>query len=393
MNSISDVNESVLVYLGGTIKIVRQIGDINEVNLKVWCGRDVDDLLKDQRGFFSARVKNQPMKNENENKVTQVNENKQQILKQKETNNQVKQVTEEVQKFDVGSPQYEEFLDTNTNPNSSKHQKPKTARPKYISYIETIPEQYRNIIFSNISSQLINGIVKNLCPQLVRPILQKRKKEYEKKIKEERLQKQRDEERQKLEAMRKRKEIAIQNTSKNLVKSIIRSFIHSEIFSIFQEEIEKVKEETIPKTIKIDENKAPPPVVLTGLFSRKHLNPTFLKGLFSGYNFVLDEKREPKILFRYNGNRYDALLYFSTNKDVMNALSRNPIQVDYTTAQIYLENDEIPNTITLFNNQKVLLSNSRNSEGIISEHGKSDYISMSPVSCLESFCAQEEEEE
>ncbi|KAH0796077.1 hypothetical protein GPJ56_000145 [Histomonas meleagridis] len=298
----------------------------------------------------------------------------------KQTKSNTDKPTITIAESTLPSQAIEEFLDTITNTNNSKP--PRSAKPKLIPYIELIPSALRGRIFSSIAKQLMISFARAQCPQIIRPILQNKKKAYQKRIRDEKLQKQRNEERQKLAAMRQRKEIAIREMSERLFAPILSSFIRNEVYDIYNEEQQKAKEQSevkIAELQKADENKVPPPVIMSGLVSRRHLNPLFIRELFSGFNFAIDET---KIRFRCNLNRFEVVMYFETYNEVSRALALSPLQVEYTTAFLYTDQKENKDwNHKTYTGQEMQLTNARNEEAF---KEKSGYTSMSPIVCLES---------
>lgn len=261
-----------------------------------------------------------------------------------------------------------------TKPKQNKRQK----YPEMISYIENIPEQYREKIISNIAMQLISNYTVNYCNQTVRNTYQTKKKEIMKQIKEEKAKKQRDEEKQRLMAMRERKAEKINKITGNILESIIRVFIKSEIKEIYSIESESIAAENIQENNEDNsESEYNKVVVVSGFVLRRHLNSQFLLKTFGNLSFEIDSDGQPKIRFKCDGNRIQAVLFLSSIEEVRKALKINQVMIEYSTVYISrFENTNEP--FELFTEQQILKSSTINSEVITKSCGKSSFIEMSP---------------
>ncbi|OHT17440.1 hypothetical protein TRFO_12405 [Tritrichomonas foetus] len=259
--------------------------------------------------------------------------------------------------------------------------------PKYVPYLESIPKEIRSIIISNLAKYFMRNYASSSCRQIVKPVLQTKKKQHQKKVREEKAQKAKNEEKMRLAAKRQRKESAIQKMSNDMVTPILRSFIRSEIEMIFKQEETAIKESK-PAIEKIEQaeeiHKAPPPVVLSGLTNRRHLDIQFLRDLFANYNFQLDEYGEPKIRFRFNGNRCEVLLYFATVQDVLMIVSQSPMNIEFVTVTLTPELEDAHQQLVSYAGQEVkIIPSSKYLDNFYEEKGQNGFISMCPVMCLD----------
>ena len=258
---------------------------------------------------------------------------------------------------------------------------PQKSSPSLTPYIKTIPKKIRQTIFSRIAKKLIDEFATNQCDKIVKNYFQKKKKEFNLQKKEE----------TKKIRMQKRESV-IQKISAQIVVPLLRGFIKSEIESIF-----KLESTVVPKPIieieKIEDeaNKVPPPVILSGITSRKHLNPQFLREYFSNYQFQLDEKGKPKIQFRYNvHNRYEVLLFLATTQDVYQMLSNNPLTIECSTITVTPGDKESMNIhLNSYTGQELkiypnLYSYMKNFDDVSNNGGIIGLISTCPIMCLDS---------
>lgn len=297
----------------------------------------------------------------------------------------------------VASPTTEDILDINmvelpTKQNGTSKQK----QPKNVSYIDSIPQELRKEVIQSITRSYLSAYAETNVTTIVRPILAKKKKENQKRMREEKIMKAKNEEKQKLTAMRQRRQLAVQRISTQVLNPLIRQFIRSEATKIFEQEVTLIKEETKNFEKELEQKQTegsntPPPVILSGLVNRKHLNLNFLRDFFGGYNFVIDETGEPKIRFRFNGNRCDVLLFFATNHDVMHALAQNPIQIEFSTATLSVEQeDENTKYSHSFTGQEIkIVPVAKNIEDFSDNRGKSGYVNMSPLMPLDLYVDRE----
>jgi hypothetical protein len=260
---------------------------------------------------------------------------------------------------------------------------PKPKPPKYVAFLDSIPTDLRDQVIAALSARFIRSFVENQTAVLIRPSLQTKKKQHQKRLRDERAQKARIEEKQRMTAMRQRRQVAIDRIADEVASPIIRSFIRAEIEAIFDEEAAIVRDEQV---VSLDA-KIVPPVVLSGLSNRKHLNPIFLREVFSGFQFAVDDEGGPKIRFRYAGNRCDVLLYMASIQDVQRLVSQKSIAIDYVMVKLSVEaEDEAAVGLQNYTGQGVLLyPNARNVEDFHEKKGRRGLIGMSPVFNIEGF--------
>lgn len=264
---------------------------------------------------------------------------------------------------------------------------PPKKTPKYVPYIESIPSSIRSKIISNLARDFLKSYVSTTTLQIVKPLLQTKKKQHQKKMREEKAKRAKDEERMRLAAMRQRKDNAIQKISNDMVTPIIRSFIRSEIEKIFKEESIAIKE-SLANTPKNDQNdeviKTPQPVVLSGLTNRRHLSVQFLREKFAQFKFQLDENNEPKIRFRVNANRVEVLLYLANASDVNAICSQSPMQIEYVNVTLAPETEDNSTVLQSYAQQELtIIPATRHLENFAEDKGRSGFVSMCPVMCLE----------
>lgn len=258
--------------------------------------------------------------------------------------------------------------------------------PKYIPYIESIPKEIRQTIISNLAKQCIRSYVTNNAARALIPVIQTQKKRYKQDMRAKKAQKAKLEEQVRKDAMRQRRDTAIDKFSSEIVVPIIRSFLRSEIEAIFEQE--SVAEQAIEKIEHPEEvNKAPPPIVLSGLTNRRHLNPMFLADFFSSYQFQLDENNMPKIRFRFNGIRCEVLLYFKSIRDVLRLLNQSPILIEYATVTLKVEEEDDTNHgLVSYSGQELnITSPSKYLTNFAETRGLNALVTMSPMIALENI--------
>lgn len=269
--------------------------------------------------------------------------------------------------------------------NNPRNSTPPKNRTKLVPYFDLIPTSIRSQIISNLAREFIKSYVSTTTFQIVKPLLQTKKKAHQKKMREEKAKKAKNEEKMRIAAMRQRKDNAIQKMSNDMVTPIIRSFIRSEIEDIFNQESKAIKEAS-QNISKIEQNeeivKAPPPVVLSGLMGRT-LNPNFLREKFANFNFQLDENNEPKIRFRINNQRCEALLYLATFRDFQALCSQSPMQIEYANVTLTPETEDNSTPYVSYAGQELMIICASTLDNFEEDKGISSLVSMCPVMCLE----------
>ena len=299
-------------------------------------------------------------------------------------------ILEEFLNFYTGSPKVTnlhliEHLEENNNNNkqsSNRNNRNVKKKPEFVPYIQSIPEKICPIIVSNIAQTLIKTYVEMQSLTLIRPLFQQKKKLLQKKRRDERFTQAKNEEKQKLKAMRERREKKIEYMSNIISQPFIRQFIKNEISQIFDEESMNpdIKKSQF-KTEEIEnahQNPSNNPIVISGLVYRRHLSAQFLFDTFSHLNIALDENSRPKIRFRRKGNRIEAILFLSSQNDIIKALEQNPYVCDSGTFNIFLDQEKDPQCV-LYNEQEInIIPYVKHTETIQKGGGKNSVIEMNP---------------
>ncbi|OHT16449.1 hypothetical protein TRFO_02713 [Tritrichomonas foetus] len=290
--------------------------------------------------------------------------------------------------------------DENNKQNNNKNSKRKSKQPEFVPFIQSIPENLRSVVISNIAKSLIKSYIINRCNQIIGPLLQQKKKILQKKLRDEKLTRARNEERQRLQAMRERRKARIDSLSGLVTEPIIRSFIRNEIATIYEEErqnhvnfLESNNDElnglsnhlsNLVSNNNVSSNGLlvnSIPVVVSGLAYRRQLCAQFLIDTFGNLNFVLDDNLQPKVRFRLKGNRIEALLYLASQNDINKALSMNPMIVDSCTLKLSVE-EENESQLTLFTQQEInfipIMNSIKNVDKITTNGGQMVIKEMMP---------------
>ena len=275
-------------------------------------------------------------------------------------------------------------LDVNTA-EVTKTVHPVKHQPKYIPYLETVPERVRGEVVRGLVRKFVETFVLNQCTQITRPMIQNRKKQHQKQMKEEKLRKARDEERQRTIEMRKRRQAAIERMSTVITNATIHSYIRQELSEIFSEELtlraaEADNEENQEEASNI------PPVVVSGLYFQRHLNRANICELFGQYSFAVDDDGSPKIRYRRNGNRIDVLLYLSSLRDVNQLLAQKSMVIDYIPVHFSLDDTPTDDTQTSFTGQEVRISaTAKHLDPFDANLHRLDFGRACPVLALDTF--------
>lgn len=269
------------------------------------------------------------------------------------------------------------FENENQKSSNQVGSKRKQKQPELVSYLSTIPEPIKNEIIARIAKKVIsNWVSSQLTDRILKPVIQRKKKEDQKKLRDQKINKAKIEEKQKLQAMRERRKVKIDQMTDLIIKPILRSFIHSEVETIFSEVQADLnqKTEVAASNTNLNEDEGidvtSHPIVVSGLNLMRHCNAQFILDTFSQLQFELDENMRPKIRFRLHGNRIEALLFLASQYEIRKALSQNPIFVDSCTLNLSLDLEDVP-TFKLFTSQEILLfPNVKNIEKITADGGK-----------------------
>lgn len=267
---------------------------------------------------------------------------------------------------------------------------PKTGQtvkqqPRHVPFLETIPANVRDDVIRRLATTIVSSYVATQANQVIRPVLQSRKRQHQKQMKEEKQRRARDEERQRITEMRKRRQLAIEKMSVDVTRTIVNGFIRQEICNIFNEELQLRLDELAEKE---EENQSEalniPPVVVSGLCYQRHLSLAFLRELFGQYSFKPDDDGGPKIRYRRNGNRYDVLLYLASIRDVNRILAQKSIVVDYAALQFRLDEPSQVETCTSFTGQEITISpTAKHLENFDPEKCRADFCRACPVLALD----------
>jgi hypothetical protein len=270
--------------------------------------------------------------------------------------------------------------------------KPPPARQKGrkgVTFLDTIPEQIRDQVIAMISTRMIRNFVDQQCGQIIRPVFTVRKKQYQKRVREQKLAKARLEEKQRITAMRERRQIAIKKFSEDVANPLIRAFVRAEITAILKDEAATVRDAVITDNIETrgNGNTRLPPVIVSGLVNRKHLSPQFIQEHFGSYKFALDDDGSPRIRFRFNGNRFDVLLYLTSLHDVNHLVAQRSFQVDYSIARLSLDTEQEDESIgceVSYTGQNVnIVQSAKNLDDFSGKRGRSACDRMCPLICVD----------
>jgi hypothetical protein len=264
--------------------------------------------------------------------------------------------------------------------------KPKPKPPKYVAYLETIAEPIRNSVVSTLSMRFLRTFVEAQCLQIVRPALQTRRKQHQKKVREAKAARAREEEARRVSEMRQRRQLTIDRLSEEIAQPIVRAFIRAEIAAVFAEEAALVKDEAV---VALEATVSETPVVVvSGLQGARQLSVQFLADQFPGYAFALDEDKSPKIRFRSNGSRIDALLYLTRREDVQHLIGQKTILIEHVAPKMTLgsEDELLASSLKSYTGQCLVMSpNARNVEDFVSARGRAAIVEMAPLCALEAF--------
>ena len=274
-----------------------------------------------------------------------------------------------------------------------EQQKAEEMKPKSIPYLSTIPSNLIDDVINSITDKYIGEYVESTTLVLVKPQLTAAKKAHSKRMRDEKFQRQKAEEKKRIEALKERRMETITKISKQVAAPLIKSFIRQEINHIFEEEVKKhemQKQVAKKPLLKKSHNGLPDPVVVSGLTSQKHLSLSFLSDLFSNLNFVLDEDKKPKIRFRVRYQRYEILLYLTSEQEVMKALAMSPLQVEWAQAVLEIDTELPPEGCwSTYTGQTILeMTSAKNVEGIHNGGGLLAYKQMSPYCDLTQVISQ-----
>jgi hypothetical protein len=213
----------------------------------------------------------------------------------------------------------------------------------------------------------------------VRPLLTKAKKEWQRRLKEEKTHKARLEEQQRMDAMRERRTAKIESLSTTLTNQIVRSFVCDEIMRIFESESDVVE------TVECDVG--PRPIAVTGVFlAGKGVTVKQVYEAFRGFKFQFDDGGEPKIRFRYNGNRSEILVFLETKDEVKRALAQGSLQCELGQLQLALAEDVVGETMTLYTGQQIMLGTIiRNADRVVVASGMHTAEENCPLLDLKGF--------
>ena len=264
-------------------------------------------------------------------------------------------------------------LDVETGSTSRVPQKARKARP--VPFIEQIPESVRDEVMKNLTSKFIKTYVTGQCQQVVRVILQKKKKQV-REAQRWKVKQQRETEK------RNRKQGVVDRLSQDMCNSLIRSFIRQEVSQVYEEAVEEAREEV---EIPIEETKdGIPPVIVSGLPYYRYPTSSAIYDLFRAYNFAVDDDGSPKIRYRFNGSRYDVLLYLRSKHDVNRLISQRTIQVEYSSLKLSLDDPANVNDndlVTSYTGQEIRVSpTAKNLENVAGNKGYAVGFSC-PVAC------------
>jgi hypothetical protein len=186
--------------------------------------------------------------------------------------------------------------------------------------------------------------------------------------------------------MRQRRQRTIDRLSEDIAQPIMRAFIRAEIAAVFAEEAALVRDEGV---VALDTGVSETPiVVVSGLQGARQLSVQFLADQFSGYTFAVDEDKSPKIRFRSNGSRIDALLYLTRREDVQHLIGQKTMVIEHVAPKMTVgsEDEFLASSLKSFTGQCVVMSpNARNVEDFVSVKGTAAVVEMAPMCAMERF--------
>ena len=239
--------------------------------------------------------------------------------------------------------------------------KGKPKKPKTIPFTQTIPADILDEAIAGVAQQLINNFVESNTIQVVKPVLTNKRKEIQKKLREEKEAKKKAEELKRRNEYKQKRVETIERVTNLITKPLLRSFMKAEIASILEEEKKLImieEEELENKKEEQTSGDAPPPILLSGLLSYNFYNLTYIKKLFKNCTFATDEKGDPKILFRFNANRFDVLVYLQNMSEVKYLVSQSPLNVDGQQVSLSIEQSppDPGNVVQSFTGQPMVIA-------------------------------------
>ena len=253
----------------------------------------------------------------------------------------------------------EEFTNIDTPKKKGKPKKPKT-----IPYSQTIPADIIDEAIAGVAQQLITNYVDSNTIQIIKPHLNTKKKEIQKKLKEEKEAKKKAEDMKRRIEYKQKRSVTIEKISHLISKPLLRGFMKAEISSILEDEKRLIllEEQELEKKEEQKAGNAPPPILISGLYSYNFNNLSNIKKLFKNCTFATDERGEPKILFRYNANRFDVLVYLQSMSEVKYIASQSQVYIDGHLVSLSIEQSppDPGNVVQSITGQQMILINSTN---------------------------------
>ena len=260
----------------------------------------------------------------------------------------------------------------------------KKGKVRLVSFIEQVPEGVRDEVIRNLTNSFLQTYVKVQCHKVTRGILQTKKKQM------------REEQRWKVKQQREtekrnRKQSVVDRLSEDMCNSLIRSFIRQEICDMYEEAAAEAREEV---DLPIDEtNDGIPPVIVSGLPHYRYPTSAAIYDVFRSYHVALDEDGCPKIRYRFNGSRYDVLLYLSSRHDVNRLLSQRAIQIEYATVKLSVDDPDAKTNdadlMSSYTGQEIRITPAvKNLEDVVKANRRHLFGFDCPVLCTDTFTPQ-----
>jgi uncharacterized Rmd1/YagE family protein len=239
-------------------------------------------------------------------------------------------------------------------------------------------------VLAKVADTLAFDWARSACLSIVRPLLTTAKRQKQRRLKEEKAHKARIEEQQRMDAKRERRTAKIESLSTTLANHVIRSFVSDEIMRIFESESDVVE------TVECDVG--PRPIAVSGIFfPGRGVTGKQVYETFRGFKFQVDDSGEPKIRFRYNGNRSEILLFLETKDEVRRALAQGSVTCEFGQLQLALAEDLVGETITLYTGQQIMFGTSmRNAERVVVANGMDTAEGNCPLLDLKCFLVRRE---
>jgi hypothetical protein len=267
-------------------------------------------------------------------------------------------------------------------------QRRKARGPQFVPFIETIPSEIRDFVIKSVANSFVVSFATQNCAGIVGPLVNQKKKQMQRKLKEAKAHRARIEEKQKMDAMRERRIRKINDLADVTSGQFVRGFIVGEIGKIYKDlEVEFAKETESAETGD-DSGCEPVPIAANGfVYGKRPINQKKIVDAFNGLRFSMDENGEPKIRYRFVGNRIEVLLFFATKEDARRALLQGTIQIDgYTTVQLSAADNLEHQVMESYTGQRILfVGMPKNMETLCISKGIMGLLDMCPIADLSGF--------